>query len=309
MSTVMDTKEERAQLRERILDLKKKLGVLIVAHNYQRPEVQEVAEFERDSLELARKAKVSDSQAIVFCGVHFMAENASLVNPSRPVYLAESTAGCPMADMIDVFDLREWKEKHPRAAVVCYVNSAAAVKAESDICCTSANALQVVESLPQDEVLFIPDKNLGHYVSKMTSKRMILYPGFCITHQRLQPEQVRRAREMYPEVPVVVHPECDPEVVAQADTVCSTSQMVRYAGESPARTFLIGTEEGLLHRLRLENPGKTFYLISNSLICPNMKRTRLEAVVSTMEEARNLITISDEVRLGARQALDRMLAL
>ena len=309
MSTVMDTKEERAQLRERILDLKKKLGVLIVAHNYQRPEVQDVADFVGDSLELARKAKESDSQAIVFCGVHFMAENASLVNPSRPVYLAESTAGCPMADMIDVFDLREWKEKHPRAAVVCYVNSAAAVKAESDICCTSANALQVVESLPQDEVLFIPDKNLGHYVSKMTSKRMILYPGFCITHQRLQPEQVRRAREMYPEVPVVVHPECDPEVVAQADTVCSTSQMVRYAGESPARTFLIGTEEGLLHRLRLENPGKTFYLISNSLICPNMKRTRLEAVVSTMEEARNLITISDEVRLGARQALDRMLAL
>jgi quinolinate synthase len=305
----MDTKEERAQLRERILDLKKKLGVLIVAHNYQRPEVQDVADFVGDSLELARKAKESDSQAIVFCGVHFMAENASLVNPSRPVYLAESTAGCPMADMIDVFDLREWKEKHPRAAVVCYVNSAAAVKAESDICCTSANALQVVESLPQDEVLFIPDKNLGHYVSKMTSKRMILYPGFCITHQRLQPEQVRRAREMYPEVPVVVHPECDPEVVAQADTVCSTSQMVRYAGESPARTFLIGTEEGLLHRLRLENPGKTFYLISNSLICPNMKRTRLEAVVSTMEEARNLITISDEVRLGARQALDRMLAL
>ena len=309
MSTVMDTKEERAQLRERILDLKKKLGVLIVAHNYQRPEVQDVADFVGDSLELARKAKESDSQAIVFCGVHFMAENASLVNPSRPVYLAESTAGCPMADMIDVFDLREWKEKHPQAAVVCYVNSAAAVKAESDICCTSANALQVVESLPQDEVLFIPDKNLGHYVSKMTSKRMILYPGFCITHQRLQPEQVRRAREMYPEVPVVVHPECDPEVVAQADTVCSTSQMVRYAGESPARTFLIGTEEGLLHRLRLENPGKTFYLISNSLICPNMKRTRLEAVVSTMEEARNLITISDEVRLGARQALDRMLAL
>ena len=309
MSTVMDTKEERAQLRERILDLKKKLGVLIVAHNYQRPEVQDVADFVGDSLELARKAKESDSQAIVFCGVHFMAENASLVNPSRPVYLAESTAGCPMADMIDVFDLREWKEKHPRAAVVCYVNSAAAVKAESDICCTSANALQVVESLPQDEVLFIPDKNLGHYVSKMTSKCMILYPGFCITHQRLQPEQVRRAREMYPEVPVVVHPECDPEVVAQADTVCSTSQMVRYAGESPARTFLIGTEEGLLHRLRLENPGKTFYLISNSLICPNMKRTRLEAVVSTMEEARNLITISDEVRLGARQALDRMLAL
>ncbi len=309
MSTVIDTGEERAQLQQRVIDLKKKLGLLIVAHNYQRPEVQDVADFVGDSLELARRAKESDAKGIIFCGVHFMAENASLVNPSLPVYLAESTAGCPMADMIDVFDLREWKEKYPRAAVVCYVNSTAAVKAESDICCTSANALQVVESLPHDEILFIPDQNLGHYVSTMTSKRMINYPGFCITHQRLQPEQVRRAREMYPGVPVVVHPECAPEVVAQADVVCSTSQMVRYAGENPARTFLIGTEEGLLHRLRLENPGKTFYLISNGLICPNMKRTRLEAVVSTMEEARNLIIISDEVRQGARQALDRMLAL
>jgi len=309
MSTLIDTRDEQAQLQKKILELKKKLGAVIVAHNYQRPEVQDIADFVGDSLELARKAKETDAQAIIFCGVHFMAENASLVNPSRPVYLAEGTAGCPMADMIDVYDLREWRERYPRAAVVCYVNSTAAVKAESDICCTSANALKVVESLPNDEILFIPDQHLGHYISTKTRKRMILYPGFCITHQRLRPEQVRRARELYPEAQVVVHPECAAEVVAQADAVLSTSQMVRYARESKAQTFLIGTEEGLLHRLRQENPEKTFYIISNGLVCPNMKRTRLETVIRTMEEGRNPITIPDEVREGARRALDRMLAI
>lgn len=304
------TGEQIAQLQAKILELKKKLKAVIVAHNYQRPEVQDIADFVGDSLELSRKAKeVADAREIIFCGVHFMAETAAILNPTRPVLLAEGTAGCPMADMIDVPDLLEWKARYTQAAVVCYINTTAAVKAECDICCTSANAIEIVESLSNEEILFIPDMNLGHYVSTKTKKKMILYPGFCITHKRLQAEQVRRAREAHPEALVIVHPECTPEVIAQADAVLSTSQMVRFAKESPAQSFLIGTEEGLLHRLRLENPNKTFYVISNSMVCPNMKRTTLDRVLRTMEEQRNRIIVPEDVRLKALRAVERMLAV
>jgi quinolinate synthase len=301
--------ERIIELRERILELKRKLNAVIVAHNYQRPEIQDVADFVGDSLELARRTRDVEADVIVFCGVHFMAENAAILNPTRIVLLAEGSAGCPMADMIDVDDLREWRQRYPQAAVVCYVNSTAAVKAESDICCTSANAVKVVESLSHEEVLFIPDQHLGHYVSTRTSKRIISYPGFCITHVRLTARQVIRARELHPQAPVVVHPECTAEVIALADAVLSTSQMVRYATQSPAQTLLIGTEEGLLHRLRKENPAKTFYLISNSMFCPNMKRTKLETVLKTMKLGHNAITIPEEIRMRALGALDRMLAL
>jgi len=300
---------EIAELGARILELKKKLNAVIVSHNYQRPEVQDIADFVGDSLELARKCAEIQAEVIVFCGVHFMAENAAILNPRSIVLLAEATAGCPMADMIDVEDLMEWKRRYPKAAVVCYVNSSAAVKAESDICCTSANGLKVVQSLPQEEVLFIPDQHLGHYISTKTEKRIILYPGYCITHRRLNLEQVRRAKELHPEAKVIVHPECVAEVVALADAVLSTSQMIRYAKQSEDKVFLIGTEEGLLHRLRKENPEKTFYLLSPGLVCPNMKRTRLETVLKTMEEMRNIITIPEEVRVKAKRALDRMLAV
>ncbi len=309
VSTIERPEAELIELRQKIQKLKKELNAVIVAHNYQRPEVQDIADFIGDSLELARKSAQVNVDCIIFCGVHFMAETAAIVNPTRTVHLAEMSAGCPMADMIDVNDLREWKGKYPQASVVCYVNTSAAVKAESDICCTSANALKVVESLPNEEILFIPDENLGHYISTQTKKRMILYPGFCVTHRKLTAQQVALARQLHPEAKVIVHPECIPEVTAIADAVLSTSQMVRYAKESPAQAFLIGTEEGLLHRLRLENPTKTFYLISNGLVCPNMKRTTLESVVKTMEERRNVITVPEEVRVKAKRALDRMLAV
>jgi quinolinate synthase len=298
------------QLKEQIAELKETLGAVIVAHNYQRPEVQDIADFVGDSLELARRCAEVKAETIVFCGVDFMAETAAILNPDATVLLSAATACCPMAAMIDVDSLNEWKKRYPRATVVAYVNTTAAVKAGSDICCTSANAVKVVESVTNDEILFIPDKYLGHYVAtKVSRKRIILYPGYCITHARLTAEEVRRAKQHHPEAKVLVHPECQEEVIKLADAVLSTSQMVRYAKESPAKTFLIGTEEGLLHRLHQENPKKKFYVLSPSLICANMKKTRLETVIETMKLKRNRVTVPEDIRLKAKQALDRMLAV
>ncbi|MEE9202081.1 MAG: quinolinate synthase NadA [Dehalococcoidia bacterium] len=302
-------REDISQLQGRIRDKAREMHAVIVAHNYQRPEVQDVADFVGDSLELARQCAQTEAEVIVFCGVNFMAESAVILNPSRQVLLAEGTAGCPMADMIDEVDLREWRDRYPGAAVVAYVNTTAAVKAESDICCTSANAARVVDSVLNDEVIFVPDENLAHWVSTQTRKKVIPYPGFCITHRRLSAEQVRRARALHPEAPVVVHPECLPEVAELADAVLSTSQMVRFCRESPARSFLIGTEMGLLHRMQQGSPDKTFYLMSPGLVCPNMKRTRLDTVLRTMEERRNQVTVPEEVRVRAQRALERMLAV
>ena len=295
------------RISRRIAELKKSLNAVIVAHNYQRPEVQDIADFTGDSLELARKCTTVDAKGIVFAGVHFMAESAYILNPDRKVLLTEQEAGCPMADMITREDLLEWKKKYPKAAVVCYINSSAAVKALSDICCTSANGVQVVQSLPQKEILFVPDQNLGHFISRSTDKKMILYPGFCTPHQRVIPRHVDLARERYPGCVVLVHPECRPEVVDKADAAMSTSQMLRYVAKSRDRIFVIGTESGLLHRLGKENPGKEFYLLTEGLVCPNMKKTTLSSVLQTMEEMRNPITVPEGVRLKAKGALDRML--
>jgi quinolinate synthase len=291
----------------RIVELKKSLNAVIVAHNYQRPEVQDIADFTGDSLELSRRCMTVDAGVIVFAGVRFMAESAYILNPDRTVLLTEAEAGCPMADMITEKDLLEWKRRYPKAAVVCYINSSAAVKALSDICCTSANGVEVVRSLEEKEVLFIPDQNLGHFVSRSTDKRMILYPGFCHAHMRVIPRHVDAARERYPDGVVLVHPECAPQVVDKADAALSTSQMIRYAGESDARVFLIGTEGGLLHRLRLDNPGKEFHLLTEGLVCPDMKLTTLESVVRTMEEMRNKVMVPEDIRLKAKLTLDRML--
>ncbi len=301
--------DELARLEARVQELKKQLNAVIVAHNYQRPEVQDVADFTGDSLELSRKATEVKAGVIVFCGVDFMAESAAVLNPDKMVLLAESTSCCPMAAMIDRQDLLQWKARYPNAAVVCYVNTTAEVKAESDICCTSANAVKIVESLPDEQVLFVPDQNLGQFVEARTKKEMVLYPGYCITHHRLNARQVLLAKSLHPEAVVLVHPECRPEVTELADAALSTSQMVRYARESAARTFLIGTEEGLLYRLRKDNPEKTFYLIAPSLVCPNMKRTNLDNLIATMEQRRNVITVPEETRLKAKRALDRMLAV
>ncbi|MCD6452724.1 MAG: quinolinate synthase NadA [Dehalococcoidales bacterium] len=296
-------------LRQRIARLKRELGAVVVAHNYQRPEVQDIADITGDSLELARRCTQLDSQVVVFCGVRFMAETAAILNPERTVLLSEADAGCPMADMLTADELREWKRRYPDAAVVCYVNSLAEVKAESDICCTSANGLQIVESLPNDEILFVPDQNLGHYVSTQTKKHVILYPGFCYVHHRIKPEQIEMARRLHPEAEVLVHPECQPGVIALADAALSTSQMLRYVKASPHQSFVIVTEEGLLHSLRRQNPDKSFYLLSGSQICDDMKKTTLETVARTMELKRNIITIPEDIRLGAKRAVERMLAV
>ena len=297
------------KIKKKIAELKKELGAVIVAHNYQRPEVQDIADFVGDSLELARQCVEVDAQTIVFCGVRFMAETAAILNPARPVLLSEGSAGCPLADMITVDDLRQWQQRYPRAAVVAYVNSSAEVKAESDICCTSANGVKVVESVPNNDILFVPDQNLGHFISTQTKKNVILYPGFCYVHHRITPEQVRLAKRLHPDAQVLVHPECRPEVVALADAALSTSQMLRYAKASSHNSFIIGTEEGILHGLRQGNPEKSFYLISNGQICTDMKKTTLETLARTMEFRQNIVTVPEEVRLKAKQAVDRMLAV
>ena len=301
--------DHKQQMRERIQELKRERKAIILAHNYQREEVQDVADRVGDSLELARWAAQSDAEVIVLCGVHFMAESAKILNPTRTVLLPEAAAGCPMADMIEVEDLRQWKARYPEAKVVCYVNSSAAVKAESDICCTSANALKVVESLDARQVLFVPDQHLGHWVSRKSTKEIILYPGYCVTHQRLKREHIQAARAAHPDALLVVHPECAADIVDLADAVLSTSGMVRYVKESSARTFLIGTEAGILHRMRLENPGKVFYSAANALLCPNMKKTHLKSVLLSLERNQYEITVPEEVRLRAVAALDRMLAV
>lgn len=297
------------QLKERIIELKKELGAVIVAHNYQRPEVQDIADFVGDSLELSRKCAETDAETIVFCGVHFMAETAVILNPNRTVLLSATEALCPLADMITVELLRDWQQRYPKAITVCYVNSSAAIKAESYICCTSANGVEVVESVPGNEVLFVPDQNLGHYISTRTNKKIILYPGFCVVHHLIKPQQVKLAKELHPEAQVIVHPECRPEVIALADAALSTSQMLRHVKASTHKSFIIGTEEGLLYRMRLENPDKTFYTVTKGQICVNMKKTTLETVVDTMELRKNVVTVPEDIRLKAKNAVERMLAV
>ncbi len=299
---------EELQKKE-VLELKRELNAIIVAHNYQRPEVQDIADFTGDSLELARECVGARAEVIVFCGVLFMAETAAILNPDTTVLLSHRDAGCPLADMIDVDSLREWKERYPQAAVVAYVNTTAAIKAESDICCTSANGAEVVNAIPDEEILFIPDRNLGYYVSRKTDKKMVLYPGFCAIHDNLTVEEVKAARQRYPEAKVLVHPECRPEVIELADAALSTSQMLRYARGSNAKDFLIGTEEGMLYPLRKQNPDKEFHLISDSLVCPDMKMTTLETVIETMRARKNIVTVPEEIRVRAKKAIDKMLAI
>ncbi|MFC2068208.1 quinolinate synthase NadA [Chloroflexota bacterium] len=297
------------QLREKIARLKEELGAVIIAHNYQRPEIQDIADFVGDSLELSQQSSRIEARTIVFCGVHFMAETAVIINPDRTVLLSAGNAGCPMADMITVSQLREWKKKYPGIPVVCYVNTSAAVKAESDICCTSANGVRVVESLAGNDIIFIPDKNLGQYVATQTRKNIFLYNGFCRVHNRITPEQVEYARKLHPDALLIVHPECRPEVITLAEAALSTSQMLRYIKASPYRSFIIGTEAGMIHRLRQENPDKYFYLISNLQTCINMKRTTLDTLARTMEFKKNIITVPEEIRIKAKQTVDRMLSI
>jgi quinolinate synthase len=301
----MENKDDK--LVEKISALKKKRNAVILVHNYQLGEVQDIADFVGDSLDLSQRAAETDADVIVFCGVHFMAETASILCPDKVVLLPDINAGCPMADMITAERLRAKKKEHPQAVVVCYINSSAEVKAESDICCTSANAVEVVESLDAREILFIPDQYLGHYVSARTGKKMILWPGFCPTHVRIKPERIKKLKQEYPKAKVVVHPECRPEVIALADEVASTSGMCRYARRDEVREMVVGTEVGIIHRLRKENPGKRFIPVSEQAICPNMKLITLEKVLRSLEKMSPEVKVPEEIRLKAKAAVDKML--
>jgi quinolinate synthase len=309
LDSTVDVGEQAQKARAKIARLKKELDAIILAHNYQRPEIQDLADFTGDSLELARNCVGAKAEVIVFCGVRFMAETAAILNPSSTVLLSHSNAGCPLAEMISVESLREWKRMYPEAAVVAYVNTTAAIKAESDICCTSSNSVEVVNAIPDEEVLFVPDENLGHYVSTRTNKKVVLYPGHCSVHADVTAEDVMIARRRYPQATVLVHPECRAEVIDLADAALSTSQMLRYARRSNDRTFLIGTEEGLLYPLRKQNPEKEFFLLSDKLLCPDMKKTTLEILSETMEARDNVVTVPEEVRVRAKRAIERMLEI
>lgn len=298
-----------AGLVEQILDLKKRREAVILAHNYQLGEVQDIADLVGDSLELSQKAARTDASVIVFCGVHFMAETASILCPDKVVLLPDVHAGCPMADMITAERLREKKKEHPQAIVVCYINSSAEVKAESDICCTSANAVGIIESLDASEILFVPDQYLGHYVSTRTGKNMILWPGFCPTHARITPERIRELKQENPQAKAVVHPECRPEVIAIADETLSTGGMCRYAQRDDVREMIVGTEIGIIYRLRKENPGKRFIPVSEQAICPNMKSITLEKVLWSLEEMGPEVKVPERIRVRAKAVVDKMLRI
>ncbi len=306
MTTFHDDRELIAEINA----LQRARNAIILAHNYQRAEVQDIADFVGDSLELSIKAsRLPDVDVVVFCSVHFMAETAKLLSPEKLVLIPDPKAGCPMADMITPEGLRALKAQHPGVPVVCYVNTSAAVKAECDIACTSANAVKIVNSLPADEVLFVPDRNLGAWVQRHTAKRLIMWQGFCPTHNRVVAEQLLKAKQKYPHAQVMVHPECAPEIIDLADHVLSTGGMVRMAKEHPATAFIMVTEEGMAHRLEKDNPGKTFFHLVPELRCPNMKKTTLEKVRESLRRLVHPVEVPAEIAAPARRTIERMLEI
>jgi quinolinate synthase len=296
-------------MKEEIIVLKKEHKAVILAHNYQIGPIQDIADRVGDSLELSRAAAGIDCEVIIFCGVDFMAETASILSPDKKVVLPAVGAWCPMAHMINADQLREIKDAYPEAATVCYVNSTAEVKAESDICCTSANGVAVVNSLDQDQVIFVPDGNLAKYVARHTKKEIIPWNGYCYVHDRYTPEEVLEARRLHPEAEVLVHPECRPEVIDLADYVYSTSGMGRHAQRSNASGFIIGTEVGMLYRLKKENPNKEFYPLSEKAICENMKKTDLGKVLMALQTLEPQVKVPEEISNKARRSIERMLAV
>lgn len=297
------------ELIAKINELKDKRGAVILAHNYQLPEVQDIADFTGDSLELSRKAASIEAGVIVFCGVHFMAETAKILSPDKTVLIPDPTAGCPMADMINADGLRAFKAKHPGVPVVAYVNTTAEVKAESAICCTSSNAVRVVESIDSDTVLFVPDKSLAAYAASKVSKKIIPYCGFCPTHHRILAQDVLKTKREHPQAVIIAHPECTLDVIKLADGVESTSGMLKYVKNSEAKEFIVCTERGLLHRLTLDNPDKVFYNPSPLNICPNMKKITLEKVMWSLEDIKYEIQLSAEIIDKARHAIEGMIAI
>jgi quinolinate synthase len=299
-NSVMDLKQEIRKL------LKEKNAVLL-AHNYQIDDIQEIADFTGDSLGLSIEASRVKEDIIVFAGVHFMAETAYMLSPNKKVLLPEIDAGCPMADMVTAEELREFKAKYPGVPVVCYVNSSAEVKAESDICCTSANAVNVVKSIDSDRVIFVPDRNLGHYVSRFVDKEIILWNGFCPIHERVTRRDLEMLKSEHPDAIVVLHPECPPDVIELADHVCSTSGVYTFCKESKHKKFIIGTERGVGYRLRKENPDKEFYFAYSPFQCKNMKKTTLKKVYDSLVEEKYEIKVEEDIRKKAVLSIERML--
>ncbi|AFC98785.1 quinolinate synthetase complex, A subunit [Methanocella conradii HZ254] len=291
---------------DEVIELKKARRAVILAHNYQRGEVQDIADYVGDSFGLSQKAVDCEAEVIVFCGVDFMAESAAILNPDKIVLNPAPEAGCPMARMITAADVKMLKNKYPGAEVVCYVNSSAEVKAESDVCCTSSNAVKVVNSLKGDEAIFVPDRNLAHYAQKFTSKRIHAWQGYCPTHHLITAGDVLVAKMEHPGAEVIVHPECRPEVVDMADGVFSTDGMIKYA-KNTGKDLIIGTESGIIHRLMKENPGIRYYPLSPYAVCPNMKMNSLETVRDSLRYMKTRIVIPENIRTRAKKALDRML--
>jgi quinolinate synthase len=301
--------ETDADLVARIQALKEEREAIILAHNYQAGPVQDIADLTGDSLELSRAAATREGKVIVFCGVDFMAETAAILSPEKKVLLPAGDACCPMAEMVTAGEVRAIRGRYPDAAVVAYVNTTAEVKAESDICCTSANAVQVVNSLGEDRVIFLPDRNLALYTARFTEKEVIPWEGYCIVHDRYTPADVRAARARYPGAGLIVHPECRPEVIDLADGVFSTSGIIRHACTGPGKEFIIGTEVGILHRLGKECPGKRCHPLSEEAVCVNMKKTDLRKVYTALGQMAPQVTVPPEIARRARKAIDRMLAV
>ncbi len=302
-------KIKKEEITAEIKRLKKEREAIILAHNYQIGEVQDVADYIGDSLGLSQRAAQVDEQVIVFCGVHFMAETAAILAPQKTVLIPEIKAGCPMAEMITASELREWKRKYPGRKVVCYVNTTAEVKAECDVCCTSSNALKVLNAVDGDEILFAPDKNLGAYVARFTDKKIIPWDGYCYVHNNILLKDVRLKKKLYPEAEVWVHPECRPEVIDIADKVLSTGQMVKEARETKAKEVIIGTEVGIIYRMKKENPEKNFYPAKDLALCFNMKKIDLRKVLRALKDMVYRVEVPLEIRERARGAIEAMIRI
>jgi quinolinate synthase len=301
----------RYEMDERIIEkierLKQQRKAVILAHNYQRGEIQDIADFTGDSLGLSLQAAQTDAETIVFCGVRFMAETAAILSPEKTVLLPEKSAGCPMADMITAEQLRRLKQEHPDAPVVCYVNSTAEVKAESDYCCTSSNAVELVRSLPKNgEIIFVPDQHLGRFVAERTDRDLVLWPGYCTTHVLITADDVREAKAKHPDAVVMAHPECSEPVKELADELLSTGQMLKFAATSGAKRFIVATETGIIHALKKQNPEAEFYPAGARAVCPNMKKITLDKVIASLEDMRYVITVPEHIRVRAKKSLDRM---
>jgi quinolinate synthase len=296
------------EILERINNIKKQKSIIILAHIYEPPEIQDIADFVGDSLDLSYKAMNAVEDIILFCGVHFMAETASILNPKKKVMMPDIQAGCPMADMVDVEYLQNLKNQYPHAKVAAYVNTSAAVKAISDICCTSANAIDIVNSIEADEIIFAPDRNLGDFVQKASGKKMILARGFCPTHNNfILPEFLEKARLEHPNAIALVHPECRPETIALADHAMSTGQMCRFVAQSECKEFIIGTEIGIIHKLKKDNPDKSFYAANMLAVCPNMKKTNLAKVLDVLNKEKNIVEVDPEIAKRAYEPIKKMI--